>query len=82
MHIAESFFKEQLHQTQTWKAEKGRISQESSFFHHLYSNIILFSGASPTHALNMFSNIALCFDSAFTTGVPGGTCFSTTLKLL
>lgn len=25
-------------------------------------------------ALMMFSSMALCFDSAFTTGVPGGTC--------
>ena len=36
---------------------------------------MLFSGANPTHALIMFSNIALCFESAFTTGVPGGTCY-------
>lgn len=42
---------------------------------HLYSKIMLFSGASPTQALKMFSSIALCFESAFTTGVPGGTCF-------
>lgn len=42
---------------------------------HLYSKIMLFSGAKPMHALSMFSSIALCFESAFTTGVPGGTCF-------
>ena len=41
---------------------------------HLYSRIMLFSGAKPTQALSMFSSIALCFASAFTTGVPGGTC--------
>jgi hypothetical protein len=40
---------------------------------HLYSRIMLFSGASPTQALMMFSSIALCFARAFTTGVPGGT---------
>ena len=40
---------------------------------HLYSRIMLFSGAKPTQALIMFSNIARCFDNAFTTGVPGGT---------
>lgn len=44
-------------------------------FFHLYSKIMLFSGAKPTQALSMFSSIARCFDSAFTTGVPGGTCF-------
>lgn len=36
---------------------------------------MLFSGANPTHALRMFSSIARCFASAFTTGVPGGTCY-------
>jgi len=35
---------------------------------------MLFSGANPTQALMMFSSIARCFDNAFTTGVPGGTC--------
>jgi len=35
---------------------------------------MLFSGARPMQALRMFSSIALCFESAFTTGVPGGTC--------
>jgi hypothetical protein len=35
---------------------------------------MLFSGAKPTHALMMFSSMALCFARAFTTGVPGGTC--------
>jgi hypothetical protein len=35
---------------------------------------MLFSGANPTQALVMFSSIARCFDNAFTTGVPGGTC--------
>uniref|UniRef100_A0A0A9FML6 Lpa1 n=1 Tax=Arundo donax TaxID=35708 RepID=A0A0A9FML6_ARUDO len=34
---------------------------------------MLFSGASPTQALMMFSSIALCFARAFTTSVPGGT---------
>lgn len=43
---------------------------------YLYSKIMLFSGAKPTQALRMFSSIALCFESAFTTGVPGGTCFA------
>lgn len=43
---------------------------------HLYSRIMLFSGANPTQALIMFSSIARCFDNAFTTGVPGGTCKS------
>lgn len=42
--------------------------------YHLYSSIMLFSGASPTQALRMFSSMALCLASAFTTGVPGGTC--------
>jgi hypothetical protein len=40
---------------------------------HLYSSIMLFSGARPTHARKMFSSIARCFGSAFTTGVPRGT---------
>lgn len=42
---------------------------------HLYSKIMLFSGANPTQALSMFSSMARCFDNAFTTGVPGGTCY-------
>jgi len=36
---------------------------------------MLFSGANPTQALIIFSSMARCFDRAFTTGVPGGTCF-------
>ena len=40
---------------------------------HLCSRSMLFSGASPMHALNMFSSIARCLLSAFTTGVPAGT---------
>lgn len=58
----------------------GDREREYRFFHfsplqvlHLYSKIMLFSGAKPTQALRMFSSIARCFDSAFTTGVPGGT---------
>jgi hypothetical protein len=40
---------------------------------HLNSSIILFSGYKPTHALKVFSSIALCLDRALTTGVPSGT---------
>lgn len=52
------------------RASEGRGSELAR---HLYSKIMLFSGAKPTQALIMFSSIALCFASAFTTGVPGGT---------
>jgi hypothetical protein len=48
----------------------------SIIFSHLCSSIMLFSGDRPTQALRMFSNMALCLASAFTTGVPGGTCFN------
>lgn len=40
---------------------------------HLNSIIMWFSGGSPTQALMIFSSIALCLPSAFTTGVPCGT---------
>ncbi len=40
---------------------------------HLNSSIMLFSGYKPTHALKVFSSIALCLDRALTTGVPSGT---------
>ncbi len=40
---------------------------------HLNSSIMLFSGYKPTHALKVFSSIALCLARALTTGVPSGT---------
>ena len=40
---------------------------------HLNSSIMLFSGYKPTHALKVFSSIALCLERALTTGVPSGT---------
>lgn len=40
---------------------------------HLNSSSMLFSGARPTQARKIFSNIARCFAKAFTHGVPLGT---------
>lgn len=40
---------------------------------HLYSSIMLLSGASPMQARSTFSNMARCFARAFTTGAPSGT---------
>lgn len=53
----------------------------SSSLTHLYSRIMLFSGAKPIQALSIFSSMALCFERAFTTGVPGGTCH-TNIRML
>lgn len=41
-------------------------------FSLLLQNLVIFKGAKPMQALRMFSNIACCFDSEFTSGVHGG----------
>merc|ERR1719487_372299 len=46
---------------------------EEFLFSHLYSKSMLFSGARPTQARKIFSNIARCFAKALTHGVPRGT---------
>lgn len=60
-----------LNNTRAWNIPSLSLS---FFISHLYSRIMLFSGAKPIQALSIFSSMALCFERAFTTGVPGGTC--------
>lgn len=84
-YTCENISKHILNRKKKGGVEEGAAFSEHSarefqlwfYFHnmlHLYSRIMLFSGANPTQALRMFSSIARCFDNAFTTGVPGGTC--------